>query len=155
MASKYKEFKQGIFKPKNKEKCQNKNEIIYRSALEMKFMRSLDENPNILEWGSENHIIPYLKPGPVPKIARYFIDIYFKIKINEEVKEFLVEIKPEKQTKLPTKRNNKKLGTVIYENITFAINQSKWKAAQEYAAKKNMTFLIVTEKNIDQITQKR
>ena len=152
MKKKFSEFKQGFFTPLNKNKCLNKGEIIFRSSLELKMMRILDNNPSVLEWNSEGTIVPYIKPGPVPKPARYFVDFYFKIKIGETEKKFLVEVKPHRQSKPPEKHGNKKASTLLYENIQYAINTKKWEAAEKYAKERNMQFLVITEKNIDQLT---
>lgn len=152
MKKKFDEFKQGLFTPLNKKKCLNKGEIVFRSSLELKMMRILDNNPLVLEWNSEGTIVPYIKPGPVPKPARYFVDFYFKIKIGETEKKFLVEVKPYRQSKRPEKHGNKKASTILYENIQYAINKSKWEAAEKYAKERNMQFLVITEKNIDQLT---
>lgn len=149
---KFDEFKQGIFKPLNKLKCLNKNDIVYRSSLEFKMMRILDANPNIIEWHSEGTVVPYMKPGPVTKPARYFVDFYFKIKIENVEKKYLVEIKPYRQSKPPEKHGNKKMSTILYENIQYAINKAKWEAADIYAKQRGMQFLVITEKNIDQLT---
>lgn len=152
MKKKFDEFKQGLFTPLNKKKCLNKGEIVFRSSLELKMMRILDNNPLVLEWNSEGTIVPYIKPGPVPKPARYFVDFYFKIKIGETEKKFLVEVKPYRQSKRPEKHGNKKASTILYENLQFLINTKKWEAAEKYAKDKGMQFLVITEKNIDQLT---
>ena len=54
-------YRQGIFIPSNKEKFLG-TKAIYRSGLELKFMRFCDNNPNVVKWGSENVIIPYISP---------------------------------------------------------------------------------------------
>ena len=38
-----------------------------------------------------------------------------------------------------------------YQNelITYYINQSKWKAAKEFASKRNLQFIVLTEKELD------
>jgi len=146
------EFKQGIFSPINKSKCLNKGQVVYRSSLELRLMQKLDNNPLVLEWSSETHVVPYIKPGPVPKPARYFVDFYFNIQLGEQQRKFLVEVKPHRQSLPPTLHGNKKMSTILYENIQYAINKSKWEAAEKYAKGKNMTFIVITEKNIDQIT---
>jgi hypothetical protein len=155
---KFDEFKQGLFTPLNKKKCLNKGEIVFRSSLELKMMMKLDSNSNVLEWSSEQVVIPYLKPGPIPKMARYFVDFYFKIKIGDGTeKKFLVEIKPLKQTKAPTVHGNKKKTTLIYEQYQYCVNQSKWKAAKEWCIEKSkkdnskIEFIILTEKEIDKL----
>lgn len=152
----FREFKQGIFKPQNSQKCLNKENIVYRSGLERKLMLVLDKNPNVVQWSSEKVIIPYKHPvksaqSGTPQYARYFVDFYMKLKVGEVVKEYLVEVKPERQCSSPTNHGNKKRTTLLYENLQWAINQAKWEAAESYCKKKNYKFLIINEKNIDTI----
>ena len=55
-----KKFKQGVYIPKNKEKFFGKDGYaIYRSGLELNYFRILDNNPNVLKWGSEEIVVPY------------------------------------------------------------------------------------------------
>ena len=155
----YREFKQGSFKPVNSSKCLNKTPPEYRSGLELKVMKVLDKNPNVLSWSSEKVIIPYKHPiksaqAGRPEYARYFVDFYIKLKVGENVQELLVEVKPEKQCSKPTTHGNKKASTILYENMTYAINTAKWEAAEQYCKKKNYKFIIITEKNIDTILGK-
>jgi len=152
----YKEFKQGIFKPVNKTKCVNKTYPEYRSGLERSLMIILDKHENVLEWGSENYIIPYKHPiksakAGKPEYARYFVDFYLKMKIGNDVKQFLIEVKPERQCSAPKNHGNKKQSTLVYENMMWVINQAKWEAAEKYCKSKGMKFLIVNEKNINQL----
>lgn len=150
----FREFKQGIYKPLNREKCLNKHEVVYRSKLEQRLMLILDRNPNVISWGSENVVIPYKHPiksaqSGTPQYARYYMDFYCKLKINNVVKEMLIEVKPESQTRPPGKHGNKKSSTILYENLQWSINSAKWEAAHKFCVQKNWGFLIVTEKNID------
>jgi hypothetical protein len=53
----------GYFKPTNPQKYRgNPTNIVYRSLWERKFMVFCDNNPSILQWGSEEIIIPYRAP---------------------------------------------------------------------------------------------
>ena len=53
----------GIFKPNNPGKYKgDASNIVYRSLWERKFMKLCDSNSNILEWSSEEVIIPYKSP---------------------------------------------------------------------------------------------
>ena len=64
----------GYFKPKNPKKYKgDPTNIIYRSSWECKLMIRLDEDPNVISWGSEEIIIPYRSPID-NKIHRYFVD---------------------------------------------------------------------------------
>ena len=91
-----KKFKQGIYKPKNPDKFWGKDGYaIYRSGLELNYFRILDANPNVLKWGSEEVVVPYIFEG---KQHNYFIDIFVIFKSGEEIKKFIIELKPYKQT---------------------------------------------------------
>lgn len=148
MAKKFKEFKQGVFRPLNINKCLNKTDIIYRSHLEFRFMKMCDKNPLVLEWSSESIIIPY--QNPIKRtVSRYFVDAYLKLKTPDGDKKFIVEIKPERQVSAPVPSNRKKKSTILYENAVYAINKSKWEAAKKFAKNKGMSFLIITEKDLD------
>ena len=125
----------------------NSNQIIYRSSWEFKFMRWCDTNPSVMEWGSETMIIPYKSPVD-NKIHRYFVDFYIKVKDRQSViSKYLVEIKPEKFTRPPDipKRQTKRF---IDEVFQYGVNQSKWKAADEYCLNHGMKFLVLTETDL-------
>lgn len=141
-------YNQGIFKPKNISKYKGSSPIIYRSGLELKYMRWLDENRHIVSWGSESVVLPYVKPTD-GKIHKYFLDFNFRIKDKQgNIKKFIVEVKPAKQCNPPKKTGRKKPTTLIKEQITYATNCSKWEAAKQWAKKNGYNFIIVTEKDI-------
>ena len=57
----------GRYTPQNPSKYKGDyRNIIYRSLWERKFMVYCDQSNNIIEWGSEEIIIPYLPPNPSP-----------------------------------------------------------------------------------------
>lgn len=137
----------GKFSPKNPKKyagdCDN---IIYRSLWERKFMVFCDENPNILYWGSEELEIPYFSPLD-NEYHRYYPDFIIKVKNkNNEVKTYIVEIKPEHQCKEPKLKKSKR--AFIQEMNQWIINNKKWEAAQKFADKHNWEFKILTEKTL-------
>lgn len=148
------DYKQGIFYPKNTQKCLNKiGDIIFRSFLEFKVMNVCDLNPNVLEWSSEKHIIPYYHPLE-KRIARYYVDFYIKLQTPTGIRKCIVEVKPERQTKPPVPSPRKKMSTILYENVQYTINQAKWEAAKQYAKNKGLEFLLLTEEDIDKLTNK-
>ena len=106
-----------------------------------------DKNENILEWGSEEIIIPYRSPVD-NRIHRYFPDFYVKASTKTgKLAKSIIEIKPYAQTQQP-KRPVKKIKVTrsyLSEVKTFAVNNAKWKAAGEYCKDRRMTFLILTE----------
>lgn len=118
--------------------------IIYRSSWELKFMKYCDLNDSILEWGSEEVVIPYRSPLD-NRIHRYFVDFYIKVEdVNGNIKRYLIEVKPKRQTTPPPKpkRQTKKY---IYEVTEYAKNQAKWKAASEFCEDRQWNFMIITE----------
>jgi hypothetical protein len=140
-------YKQNFYKPVNAQKYIGNGMPFYRSGMELKFMRWCDKNPNVLKWGSESVIVPYVSPID-HRVHRYFIDNAVVIKEGNVIKKYLVEVKPESQTKPPSKHGNKKESTILYENATWLINNSKWEAAKKYAQSIGYEFLIITEKHL-------
>ena len=121
--------------------------IIYRSLWERKFMVYCDKNQNILEWASEEIAIPYRSPID-NRVHRYFPDFYMKVKeMNGKIKRYVIEVKPAKQTKPPTKPKRQTKG-YIREAYEYAKNQAKWKMAKEYCADRQWEFKVVTEKEL-------
>lgn len=139
-------FKQGIFKPKNKLKYIGKEDPVYRSGWELKFFRWADDNPNVVEWASEAVIIPYVSPID-HRVHRYYTDGVVAIRENNNIKKYIIEIKPFTQTILPTK-GRKRASTVMYETARYAQNQAKWDAAKKWCEKHGYSFLILTEKEL-------
>ena len=69
----------GLYKPVNPKKYRgNPTRIIYRSMWEKKFMIFCDHTSTIVEWGSEEIIIPYRSPID-GRVHRYYPDFYIKI----------------------------------------------------------------------------
>lgn len=144
-------YKQGIYKPINKVKYKGSTPIVYRSGLELSYMRFLDNNSSIVSWGSESVVVPYLKPTD-GKMHKYFIDFNFVIKDRRgKTHKFLIEVKPARQCKPPNTKNRKNKMTLLKEQITYATNTSKWKAASEWGKKHGYTFTIVTEIDIKRL----
>ena len=138
----------GKYKPSYPEKYKgNPTNIIYRSLWERKFMVFCDHNDSIIEWGSEEVIVPYMCPTD-GKIHRYYPDFYIKVKESTgQIKKYLIEVKPKRQTIEPQVQKRKTKG-YIYEVVEYAKNQAKWKAAEEYCRNKGWEFKLVTESDI-------
>ena len=139
----------GRFKPTNITKYRGDHRnIIYRSSWEKVFMKYCDKNDNIIEWGSEEVIIPYNSPID-NRIHRYFPDFYIKVQENTgKIKRYLIEVKPLKQTVKPKKPKRQTKG-YIREAFEYARNQAKWKAAREFCADRMWEFKVITEKELD------
>ena len=63
------------------------------------------------------------------------------------LKTYLIEIKPEAQTKQPI-YPGKKTKKYLTEAYSFVKNQAKWKAAENYAKDRGWEFMIVTERHL-------
>ena len=90
----------GKFKPNKPQKyIGNPTNIIYRSLLERRFMVYCDKKSSILEWGSEEVIVPYKSPVD-NRMHRYFVDFIIKLKNKDGITEtLLIEVKPKKASK--------------------------------------------------------
>jgi len=118
--------------------------VIYRSLWELKFMKWCDNNDSVLEWGSEEIVIPYLSPVD-KRIHRYFVDFYVKIRDkNGNTQKYLIEIKPRKFTQPPA-TPARVTPRYIEEVMTWGVNQSKWKNATEFCDDRGWKFQILTE----------
>jgi hypothetical protein len=148
IGKKNRQFKQGIFTPKHPEKYRGSLPIYYRSNMELKVLRMLDNNSNIITYGSESVIIPYTSPLD-KRLHRYFVDMVATLKDkNGNIKKLLIEVKPLKQTQPPVFSNRKSNKTLLYENTQYALNMAKFSAAKQWCEKNNYTFLILTEREI-------
>ena len=138
----------GRYNPVNPKKYKgNSQNIIYRSLWERKFMVYCDTNDKVLEWGSEEIIIPYISPWD-SKVHRYFPDFYIKVKQSSgNLKKFIIEVKPKKQTR-PPKPVERKTKRWIKEVRTFGINEAKWKHATKWCKDNDMEFKILTEEEL-------
>jgi hypothetical protein len=117
--------------------------IIYRSLWERKFMVYCDLNEHILEWASEEIVIPYRSPID-NRWHRYYPDFYVKVKNSLGIKVYIVEVKPLKQT-VPPKQPKRKTKQYINEVFDYTRNQAKWKAAREWCADRQYEFKVITE----------
>lgn len=147
MKSKYDKYEQGKFTPTNPKKYKGTLPIFARSSLEFRFMRWCDRNDLVVEWGSETVVIPYISPVD-GKRHRYFTDGNILLKVGESIKKYIIEIKPERQTKPPVPSLKKKRSTVLYEQVQYAINSAKWKAASEWAKAHGYNFCILNENDL-------
>jgi hypothetical protein len=137
----------GRFTPKNPKKyAGDSSNIVYRSLWELKVMKYLDENTNVIYWASEELVIPYVSPVD-NRVHRYFPDFVVKV-LNKEGKEttMVLEVKPEKQTRPP--KQKRKTKQFLQEVVTYAINEAKWKAAELFCLEHGWKFKIITEKDL-------
>lgn len=144
-----KKFRQGIYKPINPQKYKGNDFPRFLSSWELKLFRWCDMNDDVFEWSSESIAIPYHNPV-TEKTSCYFPDVIMKLKINDQIRKYLVEIKPFRQTQNPKDfdQSRKKKKTIIYENLNYIKNIAKWEAAKKWADKMGYEFSILTEKEL-------
>jgi hypothetical protein len=139
-----KQLYQGKFVPKNPAKYKGIiTNIVYRSSYELKFMNWCDMNKDIIEWGSEEIVIPYRSPLD-NKVHRYFVDFHIK---TSKGKMYLIEVKPLRFTQEP-KIPKRKTKRFIQEVKQWGVNLAKWKAAKEFCDNRKWEFKLITEKEL-------
>ena len=141
-------YHQGLFHPRHPEKyVGDVNNIVYRSSWELRFLQICDSNDNIIQYASEEFSIPYLSPID-NKVHRYYPDYLIKVKeSNGSIKKYVIEVKPKRQTEKPKKRS-RVTKTYINEMRLYAVNQAKWKYAQEFCKDNLLEFKIITEEQL-------
>lgn len=141
-------FHQGFYQLKNPSKYTgDPSNVIYRSSWERRLMIFFDTHDSILQWGSEELVVPYYWEVD-GKMHRYFPDFIVKMKTRNGVVKMMLEVKPYSQTQEPKKTPRKREKTFLLEVETYTKNQAKWKAAEAFCRKNGMVFKIITEKEI-------
>ena len=142
-----KNYKQGEYEVKNKEKFVGTKNPRFLSSFELQCFLYFDNNPNVIEWGSENVVVKYydyLKE----KYRRYMVDVYVKYKDRKgDIHTELVEIKPYNQT-LPPNKGKKRQDVFEQQQMTYITNQEKWQSAKQYAEERGWKFRVITEYDI-------
>jgi hypothetical protein len=143
------EYKSGKYVPKNPDKyIGDIHNIIFRSSWEQRFCIYCDNNESILKWSSEPLKIPYYNPLD-KKYHDYNVDFYMKTLNNDGTEqEWIIEIKPEKQTKKPVYEGIVTLSKLKAYNRNMQIwitNQSKFKAAKLWAEQRGFRFGVINE----------
>ena len=84
--------------------------------------------------------IPYISPLD-RRVHKYFSDFIIKVRESTgEIKTYVIEVKPKKQTKPPAKRK-KVSQSYIYECKTWEVNKAKWKVSL-------LNFVLIEELNL-------
>ena len=139
----------GLYKPVNPKKYRgNPTRIIYRSMWEKKFMIFCDHTSTIVEWGSEEIVIPYRSPID-GRVHRYYPDFYIKILTKSgKYEKYVIEVKPKRQTQKPNEKPKRKTAAWKREVLTWIKNRAKWDAAEDFCEDRQMKFKILTEDHL-------
>jgi hypothetical protein len=132
----------GRFKPINPQKyVGDANNIFFRSLWESQVMKFFDSRTDVLHWGSEEIIIPYLSPED-NRVHRYFPDFFieYRDKDGKIIKE-IVEVKPLHESDSAFAKSDR-------SKDALAVNEAKWKAAAIFCEDRGMIFRVLTEKAI-------
>lgn len=114
-------FKTGSFYSKK-----NNKQLHFRSGMECEFYKILEKRRDVVRYSAECLEIEYNFQG---RTRRYIPDILVEFTNG---KKQLWEIKPKNQTKLPK-------------------NLAKWEAANNYCQKRNIEFIVLTERGLKQL----
>ena len=142
-------YNQGKYQLRNPDKYKgDPNDVVYRSSWEFAFCSYLDNNESIIKWACEQPIVTYQDLRG--KVHRYYVDFYYEKLTNDVngIQKVMVEIKPKTELfppKRPKNETAKALENYEYGVRTHIKNKLKWSAAEEYAKKRGMEFIIITE----------
>ncbi len=121
------------------------SKITLRSSWEQKMAHWCDTNTSVLKWGSEIKAIEYFC-NIDKKVHRYFPDFWLTVlDKHNQIRQLIVEIKPNCQINRPKVSENKKRKTLMREVLTWQKNQDKWAAATKWAKDKGWEFVIMDE----------
>lgn len=136
-----------MFKPKHPEKyVGDATKIYYRSRIELRYMQYIDQHDDIIEWCSEEVVVPYYSQVD-KKSRRYFPDLLIKKRAPDgTTKTVMIELKHSSETKKPAPV--KKTRRALREVQTWILNSDKWNAAQAYCADRGWEFVVLTEKEL-------
>ena len=139
----------GKFRPKHPKKYRgDPTKIIYRSLWERRLMVYCDTRNSVIEWGSEEIVIPYYSPLD-GRMHRYYPDFYMKVKQKDgSIKKFIIEVKPKKDMKPPPANPKKRTKAWLKSVHTYAINKAKFKYAEDFCRDKGLEFKILTEDHL-------
>ena len=144
----YGKWHQGRYRVMNPDKyVGDPDNITFRSSWERVMCKWLDETDHILKWQSEEQRIPYMSPVD-DRRHDYVLDFVFWANTATGVKKFMIEVKPESQTKEPRKGPNETEYTFQERVKEWLINQAKWNAARALAKTDGSEFVVLTEKHI-------
>ena len=137
-------FYRGKFRPKNISKYDGDySNIVYRSMWEYQTLKWCDANPSVVSYSSEEVVIPY-RCATDNRMHRYFMDLKIRFQNGDT---YLIEIKPKAQTVMP-KKKSRTTQKFINEVMTYAKNESKWKAAAALCEQRGWFFEIWTEETL-------
>lgn len=134
-------YANGFFQLKNPEKYVGNKTPHYRSSWEHSVMRMCDNNPAILQWANEAIHINYRNPftGKNTIYVPDFFVVYVDAKNQKHAE--LWEIKPSKEMALENAKSARDKAAAI-------LNMAKWEAARAWCKAHNVSFRVLSEKDL-------
>ena len=132
-----------------------------RSSWEYRVCTWCDSNVNVLKWGFECVLIPYI--GMDNRRHKYIVDFYVEVKKRDgSIGKQLWEVKPLKDgptivngkwsylnRPTPPKRKSKKaMKNYMYSMRQYITNCKKWQAVESFCKVRCMEFKVVTENDV-------
>lgn len=135
-------YANGFYQLLNPQKYVGKGAPHYRSSWENAVMRMCDNNPSITKWANESIHINYR--NPFTNKNTIYVPDFFVTYVDAKNKEHaeLWEVKPYKETGLVEAGNSKRAQAAAI------LNMCKWQAAQAWCKAHNLTFRIITERDL-------
>lgn len=127
----------------------NEDIPIFRSSWEYKFINWLENADSVSSWSSESIPIMYIMPGG--DTHTYWPDFFVEMR---DGKKYLIEIKPEIQTRRPSyilKKYKHNPAQAEYIFRTWTKNIRKWISAKKYCEEHGIIFKIITENIINKL----
>ena len=137
------------FKPRNPQKYVGDADNIWcRSSWEVTVCKYFDSRSDVIKWGSEELVIPYLSPAD-NRVHRYFPDFFVEYFDKDgNVCREVVEVKPLHESDAKFAKSDRSKEALL-------INDAKWKAAVIFCESRGMKFRVITEKSIFHQGQKK
>lgn len=131
---------QGRYLVKHKEKYIGNKSPFYRSSWELSFCQFCDNNPSIIQWASESIHIPYR--NPMTGRQTIYVPDFFVMYIDKNGRKHgeIIEIKPSVETMAEARSPRQKAFALL--------NMAKWEAATSWCKQQRLFFRVVTEKDI-------
>ncbi len=135
-------FANGFYQLKNPEKYVGKKTPHYRSSWEFAVMAMCDNNPSILQWANEAIHVNYRNPF-TGKNTIYVPDFFVTfIDAAGQTHGEIWEIKPSKETSL------QEAGRSPKAQAAAILNMAKWEACRAFCKAHNLSFRIITERDL-------
>lgn len=110
-------------------------------------MMMFDSDTRIVQWSSEELIIPYRSPKD-GIVHRYFPDFVIVIQMPDGTKKVrVIEVKPSSKLIQPVPKK-KVTGKFMKELLEYETIQSKKRAAEAYCADRGWSYVFVTEHDL-------